>query len=847
MFAVLRTDSVAPWTAGSLGLLGLFVVAAVLVLLTLLAYGSARRFKVPLLVHFAAWMAGGACGLVFFALNVDAIDTLFQRLFGLPTIVKAVAFFLLCGLVGAALSAGLMWLVVEFVNLDVKRILTDRRIAILVFLRLAALAVVFLLLARPYFASEQEVLNDGQLVLILDYSSSMRITDGPNSLSRWDTLRQLLEAPEVKEALTRLEKDRNLKIHRYMGAEDVRPLDLKNEADGKRTDIGLWLFQLYEKHKNDRNPRALLVLSDGANNGTRYNAVNVANEWRGLRCPIHCLGVGSPNTKKGQRDIAVVSVTTPEMVFQGNKVKVKAVVDAPNMEGQNVTVHLLVEGKEVSKNDNVTLPNTRGNKIDVGEFLADRVGELKVTVKIDEVAGEYTKDNNEMSAFLTVTTKGINILWVEGRKRLEATWVIRHVLSRDARINLVYDERLNDAEKPAADFKGKPYDVVVIGDVGAGRFCGGDQTVFGRLRDQVASRATGLLVLGGFQFYGNPDWTTVGKELTDFLPVDVGGADEIVGEVRPVPTAAGKNQPFLQLVRADIWTELFSPLPGLPKLGPVRPGGSVLLEGQEGKEPVLVLASPERGRVAVFAADTTLDSWYDVEKPEALKAYERFWRQLFVWLARQEEGETQLQLKLDKRRLAAGSNERLGFTVRLLDKQGREVKNPNFQAELVNPKGEKTRVAIGQKGGEYRGQIEATSVEGEYKLVVRASGTGADGKPIEAGPKAARFDSFLDDVENQRPGANHKFLEDVAAAGGGTFRVAGKEELLALLEEVRQRTASPGWVQTDAWPNWKAAPATESPFDQVGALWTSGTLACFVLFSLCIYAEWFLRRLWGWV
>src|SRR5205085_10940716 len=120
--------------------------------------------------------------------------------------------------------------------------------------------------------------------------------------------------------------------------------------------------------------------------------------------------------------------------------KVKAVIDAPGLENQNVTVRLLVDGKQVSM-DRVALPNTRGNLVEVGEVVPETVGEMKVTVKVDEVAGEYNKLNNEMSSFVTVDKKGISVLWVESRERLEATWVIREVLAKDPRFNVTFDLR----------------------------------------------------------------------------------------------------------------------------------------------------------------------------------------------------------------------------------------------------------------------------------------------------------------------------------------------------------------------------------------------------------------------
>jgi uncharacterized membrane protein len=769
MFAVLRTERQWPWTDDALGWTGLFVVAGILVLLTLWTYAGTRKI---------GW----------------------------------------------------------------------RRLAGVLLLRLAALAIAVLLLVRPFFANERELLNDGQLLLILDYSSSMRITDGPGNQSRWDTVQQLLEWPEIKEAFAQLQRAKNIKIFRYLGAEDVRPYDPATEPNGTRTDIGTWLHALRVKHKDDSNLRGLLVISDGQNNGTSFSAVNVANDWRGLRCPIHCIGVGSPKTTKGQRDIAVVNVDAPSHAFFKSPVRIKAIVDAPNLEGQLVTVRLLVEGKDIGVTKQVTLPKTRGNPIDVGEFVPDRVGEVKVTVKIDEVPGEFTKLNNEMSTYVNVTKEGISVLWIEGRQRLEATWIIRFVLQPDARFNVLFDERLagnpvTTAQKALVDFKNKPYDVVVIGDISAQRFSGDDKAVFAQLREMVLRKRAGLLVLGGFNTLNDDQEPTATQELADILPVElVKQLGEIEDKVQAQPVAANKGHPLLQV--GDVWHEnIFGKLDGLPRLGPARGGSALLLEG-ENKEPVMAVTGEDLGRIVALAADTTHDCWY--RNDDAVRAYKRFWHQLFVWLARQEKGDDQLRVELDKRRLAAGSNERLGFTVKLLDKQGREVKNATYKVHLIPPQGKPTAVETKLASGLERGKIGPVSAAGEYQVAVTGEGMGSDGKPIKVDRAVtARFEGFAEDVENQFPAANHKFLEDVAAAGAGSFRIAGKDELLQLLNELREKTAAPGWVQTDAWPNWKATPASDGWFDQLAALWQSGEMVSFTLFMLVICTEWFLRRWWG--
>jgi uncharacterized membrane protein len=722
-----------------------------------------------------------------------------------------------------------------------------RKLVSVLCLRLGALAVVALLLMRPSFASEGENVTPGRLIIVLDNSLSMKISDSPNSSTRWDYLRKLLDWPDVKDALERLRKDRQTEILIYQVAEDVRPYNPASEADGTRTDMGMWLHSLMRMHRNDRNLRGLILFSDGADNGTSFSALEEAADWRVLPCPIHTFGVGSQATRTGQKDIAVVDLKIkPDRVYLKSKVRVEAIVDAPGLENQKVTARLFVDDKEISRTE-ATLTNTRGNAVFVGEFVPETVGEVKVTVKIDEVPGEFTVLNNEMSTYVYVRKEGITVLWAEKNPRLESTWILRQALAKDQRFNITYDERTTPGPLSAAYaefFKTpeKSFDVVVIGDITAERFSGGDSKFIERIADAVSGRRTGFLMLGGYQTLGNGGWPAVGKRLVDLLPVEP-DANQVEDKGRVLPANASHR--LVQLgepTGKDLWGDLFGPLDGYTRLGKVRPGGIVLANSENG-EPIYVVTPDAGPRVAVFGGDTTYKAW--TRNEDAVRAYERFWTQLLAWLARQEEGSNQLWIKLDKRRIAVGANQKLGFSVGLDAKDGQPVRNARFKVKVEGPAKEQHDVTTGFKQGEERGAFAQANAVGEYRVEVTATGTASDGEKISPPPVSARFLAYAEDVENQNPAANYQELMKLATAGGGKFQVADKDELLQLLGELRDRTAGPGWVKREEWPNWRVTPASDAAPDQVDALLASLTLPCFVLFVAFLCVEWFLRRSWG--
>jgi uncharacterized membrane protein len=732
---------------------------------------------------------------------------------------------------------------------------TFRRVLGVLLLRLTALLIACLLLLRPSFAQQDEAVEPSKLLILIDASESMNINDEFNSLSRWDNARRILRSAAVDSLLKRLQNEQKVELVFYQGAEDVAKFSPDGKADGKRTDIGQWLHSLGKTHGGERNLRGLLLFTDGADNGTRYPTLEEAAQWRSIPCPIHPFALGRPTTSPKQHDVALVSIHTDPAVPVKSKLVVKALINAPGFEGSSVNLSLLIDGKPAAPVKRQTLLKTTDNEVQVTCDAPDRPGEVKVTLRAEPLQGEVTTLNNEISTYVTVTKEGLSILWVEGKKRAyESVFVIRHALSRDPRFRIYYAENLDDTPPPTAqadwfDFDKQHYDVIVIGDVSATRFARGNKDVFKQIGTLVRTGGTGLLMLGGYETFANSDWQTVGAELAGLLPVKLDMPGQVDGLVRVEPTPQGLES-YGYLLRLtdqgkprDVWDRVLDPLDGMTRLGTVRADATVLAtDGNE--QPVLVGGKRGEGRTLAFAGDTTWKAWR--RSPAAIAAYQRFWKQVMLWLAHQEAAEGNLRLIPDTRRLAAGNNERLGFTVALTGKGGVPAKDAHFVVKVIGPQKDVTEVRTEPEHGQERGSFWKTNAPGEY--VIEATGTGkdADGSDVK-GTARARFLAYAQDLENLRPGADHDLLAKLATAGGGKFHLAGERELLQYLEELRAQPLGLGRPRPQLWPDWRRNPASDGLRDQVSALWVSGALVCFLLFTALVCVEWFLRRRWGMV
>jgi hypothetical protein len=734
-----------------------------------------------------------------------------------------------------------------------------RRLATVLVLRLLALGVALLVIMKPSLAfHDRDDAVPARLFFLLDYSESMKITDEFNNLSRWADALRILDNPTVKNALKKL-TDARVEIGYYQGADDFRAFDPNGQPIGKATDMGTWLHEFQQRHGREKNLRGLILLSDGADNGNKFPTLEQATQLRlGGVCPLFAFGLGKATTTSKHNDIDLADIRVePDPVPVKGQMKVTVLVNAPGFEDNKVNLSLWIEEAGSGTPKLVTtvkqvLTKSQRNEIVLTADAPEVEGEIKVTVKAQPLHGEVSSHNNEISTYATVTKDGVSILWVEGHKRLESPFAIAFGLKRDPRFRVYYIERLGDANGAESyELDKRHYDVIVIGDISAKRFAGGNPQVFGKISAMITEKGTGLLMTGGYDnpWSDNNDWNSPDtRPLTALLPVPPASNGQSSAKVLMEPTNEGAKY----LLRLDetpeknnrIWRNIFEPLNGYTNLGKVSPTSTILAKGEISDAPLLV-ETRRNGRILVFAGDTTYLDWR--RSPEAVAAYSRFWKQMMLYLARQENMDGSVQIVLDKRRVPADGSQRLPFTLKVRGKNGQDVKNPQFTVTVTGPDKAVTEVPVLLEGGEYRGYFLKTNKPGEYVLEASVKGKDTDGNELPSKPSAARFLGFAQDLEMLRPAADHEFLAKIAAASGGQFALADERKLTSLLEDLLAQQNNPGNAKVEIWPDWRRNPASNATGDQIAALWNSTALPCFLAFVAFLCAEWYLRRRWGMV
>lgn len=707
-----------------------------------------------------------------------------------------------------------------------------RRIALMVALRLTALLLAILALVRPSLAARENLRLPSTLLILLDRSESMTITDESNNYSRWEAMRRTVG--KCDSVLKQLGEEQSVSVRFFTFADKLEEgYDPQAKADGKRTDFGEALHALFARHGSEPSLRGLILVSDGADNGTRYAPMAEADKWRGIACPIHTFAVGQTTTTSKQKDIIVLNIfPEPAPVPIKGKLTVKGLVDAPGFLGTTARVRLLVDDKEVAVKDEILAKET-GNEVKLTTQAPDKPGEIKVTLKVDPQFGEVTHANNEVTTYVTVAKEGLSVLYAD-RLRPERIGIVR-VLKKDPRIRLTElirhtEDPFNELEKDAFDLDKQHYDVIIVGDQTPDILTGKNPALLERIRSQV-QRGAGFLMTGGQDSFG-AKWRNT--PIAAILPVKLDEDGSVDGLVQMVPTAQGLDRYLLRLtdqpkLNAEIWERL-PRLQEMSRLGTRKDTSVVLARASDGKDgtPLLVAGQFNEGRTLAFGGDTTLN-WVKLGLPETREGeqhHARFWKQVVLWLAKQEEAAGNVWVKPDTRRLGSGG--KLGFSVGARGANGEELPDVRFEVLVTNPQKAETPVTVTREADGHRGTFWKTELPGEYHMVVRAF---VKDEKLQDEAQV-RFLVYQDTAELARQAADYKFLADLAVAGGGKGHRL--DELPRFLQELQAQPLAQGRrPKTDLYPDWRRSQTTA---------FLPGFILAFVAL-LCF--EWFLRRYWG--
>jgi uncharacterized membrane protein len=728
-------------------------------------------------------------------MGVSAMETLFRFLFKYPPLMFQQ------GDVAWGLSRPILLVVAGAMALALAALLTYRRLAtvdrardraVLVGLRLAALAVLLFCLVRPTLILKAAVPQQNFVGVLIDDSRSMAIADRDGQ-PRSAFVQQQLGGPHAP-LLEALSKRFVVRFFRFSSSSERMPAAADLKYEGTATRIG----QALDRARDELAglPLAgLVVITDGADTSEAAIDESLAS-LKARSIPVFTVGVGQESFA---RDIQVTRVETPRAVLKGTALVVDVVVSQTGYSGRSVPITVEDDGHIVSTQE-VKLPADGESATVKVRFTASETGARLFRFRVAAQPGEQVTQNNARDALIEVQDRKEKILYFEGEPRPEMKFINRAVaddknlsvtiLQRTAE-NKYY--RINPSNKdelvggfPKTREELFAYRGLILGTVEAAAFTPEQLRM---IADFVSRRGGGLLALGGRRSFAEGGWA--GTPVGEVLPIVAEPTDpKYLSWLEVRPTRAGSLFPVTQIAEGESasaakWADM-PPVTTVNSIHQVKPGATVLLTGTDSrKQDQVVLAFQRYGRGKAMAMPIQ-DSWLwkmDAKMAVSDTTHAMFWRRMIRWLVDGVPDQVNVITTTDR----VEPGEPIKLSAEVLDSSYTEVNDSRAVARITSPSGKTTEVPVDwtvTRDGDYRATIVPEEA-GIHEIKVAATRgasagqAGTDGqKERDLGTAALHVRVSAGDAEYFDAAMRAPLLQRIAEDTGGRFFTAATASAL---------------------------------------------------------------------
>jgi len=743
-------------------------------------------------------------------------------------------------------------------------------------LRFAIILILVGILFRPTLTEERVQRENSWILLLVDDSYSMGISDRFSDPAILTSMERVLGAPYGDDT-TRLDLVRGLlgpdgdfvdALRRKANVRvvtcsngiqlvaDLPRLDGEAGGDpggldlagitlrGRVTRLGDSLYESVNELRGE-SVSAVILFSDGRDNGGVVQPEEAAARLARREVPIFTVGVGNAEEP---RDIRIFNLDIAEVVLAGDLVPVDFQLSHQGFTGESVRVDF--ELVETGARERTVARETRYLTLgETGEITTGRIefrpevpGAFRARVEVAEQDGELFTDNNLDEKPIRVLDERIKVLYVEGPPRYDYKY-LAHALVRDptmeARVLLTsadpeYPQESSVGISPISRFPRTreelfEYHVVILGDVPE-TFLSREQMQW--LVEFVDDQGGGVVFVAGRWFLPG---RYRGTPLEPLFPVELEDADatgydgaNITSDFNVRLTPEGKEHPVMQLDgdperNERLWQ--FSgrsdlAMPGFywyQRVKRVKRGAVALAVHPEAQnlqnESRPIFAYQYFGRGRTFMSLTD-DTWR-MRKLVGNRFFYRFWGQIvrFTSAGRLLGESKRFAVSTDRDEYVLG--ESVTILARVL---GRDFKPTRAEEQILE---------VGREsGGE---EVEVTAIQNParpeyYEVTVEATELGEHtvvlpGDGSEEGARA-KYRVVVPQLEYEDPRMDRARLVKIASLSGGKYHDLGQAR--AVIDEVQ--------------PFEREVPISEDR----SPLWDETWLL--ILFVSLLTAEWLLRK-----
>ena len=409
--------------------------------------------------------------------------------------------------------------------------------------------------------------------------------------------------------------------------------------------------------------------------------------------PVVTVGLGTENAGAGSRDIMLRDIVAGPTVFVKNHLEVQGTLVARGFANQTLDVELFVEDMPtpVAKTK-VKVPDG-GDVIPITglKYIPQTPGEKKLTLKVAPQDGELVKSNNEISTFVTVLSGGLNVLFLQGSN---FTWDYKYMMLLDRHLarhpgrgrgDPGAGARARTARSTTPSSRRAATTSIVLSDLPADFLTPTQQQPAGRGREEGGGPhdARRPFQLRRRRLGRYAAWRTSCPSRS--IPATASSSPRAASSSSP--TTEGLDSYVLQVganrtETARIW-DLMPPILGTNRFGELKPAANILAETPgPNPEPLMLSMDVGKGRSIAYGGDTWV---WARSSEESRLAHRKFWRQVIFWLSHKEnEGDNQVKLTLDRRRIAVG--EKIELTVTARDAKGAPIPNVHYETKVEREK-----------------------------------------------------------------------------------------------------------------------------------------------------------------
>lgn len=707
----------------------------------------------------------------------------------------------------------------------------------LLFLRTAVIVLFLIALLRPARITNHSQPEPGTLIVLLDQSRSMQVSDIADGKSRWDAVRETIARclPELET----LREDFEVKVYAFDHQAELvtwqdGQLELCESPDGDQSDIGSVLSETVRREFGQR-VMGVVLLSDGAARvyAPRVELRQAARELARLGCPLFTVTYGQPREGSQARDIAVERFPDHYTVFLKNEIELHGSLRVQGFTNKEIPVELVLtdeSGQEKNIATHMIQANEDGQLVDIRfPFLAGEPGRFRLTARAAHQPGELVVQNNELTCYVTVREGGLKVLYLYGNLVGEQRRLRQSIdESADMQLHGVWvDHGRRDHWQINSDLfdRDSDYDVTIFESVHANAL---NSDYLERLAADI-DQGMGFLMIGGSYSFGAGNYQST--PFAQVLPVRMNRFERqdldgpIVGDLhQPGPLKMFPTIPHFvtRLASSGENRQVWDRLPALDGANrfAIKSRAEVLAESANGDH-LLISGNYGSGRVLAFGGDSTWKWWSHGFRDQ----HKRFWRQAILWLGhREESGRDDVWIRLSGRRHQPASL--VEFSVGATNSGSDPIVGASFQATLIHPDGGREALQLSDKKDIYSGRWKAGYQPGQYTIeVIATSGT------RELGSAHESFEVFDHDIELQDPAANPTLMASLAEmtlpAGG---RNLAPEELPALIRVLGETTMK---LEVAVQTTWKFGDTARD------------TWPFFLVVVSLLTGEWYLRKKWG--